>query len=281
MNSETTLLLDDLKFPETPRWYNGKLWFSDMIARKVMTVDLDGRTETITQVPKGPSGLGWLPDGRLLVVSIRDRRLMRLEPDGRLVEAADLSALATFNCNDMVVDEQGRAYVGNFGYDALAGKPFAPATLILVLPDGAARIVAEDMAFPNGTVITSDGLTLIVAESRGKCLTAFDIAPNGSLSGRRIWAGLEKKVLPDGICLDAENAIWVTSPSTGEVLRVHEGGKVSRRIKGEKPPFACMLGGPDRLTLFLCTAISAESFRGINSGRIEMIKVDVPGAGRP
>lgn len=281
MGSDTTLLIDGLRFPETPRWHERKLWFSDMVARQVMTVDLDSHTETIIKVPKGPSGLGWLPDGRLLVVSIADRRLMRLEPDGRLVEAADLSALATFNCNDMVVDEQGRAYVGNFGYDALAGKPFAPATLILVLPDGAARIVAEDMAFPNGSVITPDSQTLIVAESRGKCLTAFTIAPDGSLSGRRIWAGLEDKVLPDGICLDAAGAVWVTSPGTGEVLRVHEGGKVSRRIKGEKPAFACMLGGPDRLTLFLCTAISAESFRGKNSGCIETIRVDVPGAGRP
>ena len=281
MDSETTLLVDGLMFPETPRWHEEKLWFSDMIARKVMTVDLSGQTETIAQVPKGPSGLGWLPDGRLLVVSIADRRLMRLEPDGQLVEAADLSALATFNCNDMVVDEQGRAYVGNFGYDALGGKPFAPATLILVLPDGTARIVAEDMAFPNGSVITPDGRTLIIAESRGKCLTAFDISPDGSLSRRKMWAEMEDKVLPDGICLDAEEAVWVTSPATGEVLRVHEGGRVSRRIKGKKPAFACMLGGPDRLTLFLCTAISAESFRGKNSGCIETIRVDVPGAGRP
>jgi sugar lactone lactonase YvrE len=281
MEAGTTLLIDGLRFPETPRWHDHKLWFSDMVARKVMTADLNGHTEIITQVPKGPSGLGWLPDGRLLVVSITDRRLMRLEPDGKLVEAADLSSLATFNCNDMVVDEQGRAYVGNFGYDALGGKPFAPATLILVLPDGAARIVAENMAFPNGTVITPDGQTLIVAESRGQCLTAFDISPDGSLSGRRTWARLEEKALPDGICLDADGAVWVTSPSTGEILRVHEGGKVSRRIRGKKPAFACMLGGPGRLTLFLCTAISAESFRGKDSGQIETIRVDVPGAGRP
>ncbi|MBA3027228.1 MAG: SMP-30/gluconolactonase/LRE family protein [Desulfobacteraceae bacterium] len=280
MSSETTLLVDGLMFPETPRWHDGKLWFSDMVGRKVMTVDLSGKTEVIVEVPKGPSGLGWLPDGRLLVVSITDRRLMRLDPDGLNV-AADLSDLATFNCNDMVVDGQGRAYVGNFGYDALGGKPFAPATLILVTPDGKARIIAEDMAFPNGTVITPDGKTLIVGESRGSCLTAFDIESDGSLSHRRVWAQLEKGHMPDGTCLDAEGAVWVTSPGKGEVLRVHEGGTISRIIKGMKPAFACMLGGTDRRTLFLCTAISAESFRGKASGQIEQIQVDVPGAGWP
>lgn len=280
MSSETTILVDGLMFPETPRWRDKKLWFSDMVGRKVMTVDLEGKTEMIVEVPKGPSGLGWLPDGRLLVVSIRDRRLMRLDPEG-LVEAADLSSLASFNCNDMVVDSQGRAYVGNFGFDALGGKPFAPAEIILVMPDGEARIVAGDMAFPNGSVITPDGGTLIVGESRGMRLTAFDISEDGGLSNRRIWAQLEKDELPDGICLDAEGAVWVSSPRTGDVLRVHEGGKVSQRIKGKKPAFACMLGGEDRRTLFLCTAISAESFSGKASGQIEQVRVDVPGAGLP
>ena len=279
MNSEKTLLINELRFSETPRWHEGKLWFSDMLDRKVMTVDLDGHRETIIEVPKGPSGLGWLPDGRLLVVSMTDRCLMRLDKEG-LAVAADLSALATFHCNDMVVDKQGRAYVGNFGYDALARKPYVPATIILVLPDGKARIAAEDMAFPNGMVITADGQTLIAAESRGNKLTAFNINPDGGLSQRRLWAELGKGVLPDGICLDAENAVWVTSPATKEVLRVHEGGRVSQRIETDPQAYACMLGGPDRRTLFLCTA-TQEAFRGARKGCIEMVRVDVPGAGLP
>lgn len=280
MSTQTTILVDGLMFPETPRWRDGKLWFSDMVGRKVMTVDLEGKTEVIVEVPKSPSGLGWLPDGRLLVVSIRDRRLMRLDPEG-LVEAADLSSLASFNCNDMVVDSQGRAYVGNFGFDALGDKPFAPAEIILVTPEGEARIVAGDMAFPNGSVITPDGGTFIVGESRGMCLTAFDISEDGGLSNRRVWAQLKEDEFPDGVCLDAEGAIWVSSPRTGDVLRVHEGGKVSQRIKGKKPAYACMLGGEDRRTLFLCTAISTESFSGKASGQIEQIRVEVPGAGLP
>ena len=280
MNTETTVLVDGLFFPETPRWHEGKLWFSDMIGRKVYAVDTNGNLEEIVKVPKGPSGLGWLPDGRLLVVSIADRRLMRLDPDG-LKEAADMSLLSEYNCNDMVVDGQGRAYIGNFGYDMMGGKPFAPATLIMVTPAGNSRIVAEDMAFPNGSVITPDGKTLIVGESMRSCLTAFDIETDGSLSNRRIWAQLEKGRMPDGICLDAEGAVWVTTPGQGEVIRVHEGGEVSKTVRGQKPAFACMLGGSDRKTLFLCTANSSESFSGKAGGRIETVYVPVPGAGKP
>ena len=280
MEEKTRILVDGLMFPETPRWHDGRLWFSDMVARKVMAVDVEGQMEDIVFVPKGPSGLGWLPDGRLLVVSVTDRRLMRLDQDG-LAAAADMSALSEFNCNDMVVDDKGRAYVGNFGYDMMGGKPFAPATLLMVTPDGEARVAAENMAFPNGCIITPDGKTLIVAESMGHCLTAFDIAADGQLSNRRIWAQLEGNQMPDGICLDADGAVWATLPGKGEVHRVYEGGEVSCRVKGEKPAFACMLGGVDGKTLFLCTANSAESFRGKAGGQIETIVVDVPGAGRP
>lgn len=279
MDSETKMLVDGLRFPETPRWHEGRLWFSDMVGGKVMTVDLDGRMNEIVAVPGRPSGLGWLPDGRLLVVSMTDRRLMRLDPEG-LAVAAELSSLAAFNCNDMVVDERGRAYVGNFGYDALGGKPFAPATLVMVMPDGTIRAAADHLAFPNGCVITPDNKTLIVAESRGCKLTAFDIEPDGSLVNRRLWAQLDKKELPDGICIDAEYAIWVATPGTGEVLRVHEGGKISQRIKPEPSAYACMLGGTDGCTLFLCTS-TTEAFRGAIPGAIQTIRVDVPGAGRP
>ncbi len=279
MGLETTVLLDGLMFGESPRWHEGRLWFSDMLAYQVMTVDLAGRTETIVRVPGLPSGLGWLPDGRLLVVSMTDRRLLRFESGG-LVEVADLSKLASYHCNDMVVDRQGRAYIGHFGFNYYS-QPFAPAEVILVTPDGSARVVAEQMAFPNGSIITPDGRTLIVAETLGVCLTAFDIQPDGSLAGRRIWASTSPAI-PDGICLDAEGAVWVASP-TGEVLRIQEGGQVADRINLSRPAFACMLGGTDLRTLFVMTAKSdsPDEVRAESSGRVEIVEVDVPGAGLP
>ena len=278
---ETRVLLDGLVFGEGPRWHDGKLWFSDMHAHRVMTVNLDGKTETVAEVPGQPSGLGWLPDGQLLVVSMTDRRLLRLDPDG-LTEAADLRELASYHCNDMVVDRQGRAYIGNFGFDFIARQPFAPAEIVLVTPDGNARVVADEMAFPNGSVITPDGRTLIVGETYGSRLTAFDIKPDGSLTGRRVWAQLEQAV-PDGICLDAEGAIWVASPMSAEVLRVREGGEVSHRIKVSTQAYACMLGGPERRTLFVLTAetTNPDEARAKKSGRVETVEVDVPGAGLP
>lgn len=277
---ETTVLLDGLAFAESPRWHDGKLWFSDMHAHRVMTVDLDGKAETIVEVPGQPSGLGWLPDGRLLVVSMTDRRLLQLDPAG-LVEVADLHELASYHCNDMVVDQQGRAYVGNFGFDFMT-QPFAPAELILVTPDGNARVVADKMAFPNGTVITPDGRTLIVGETYGARLTAFQIEPDGSLTRRRLWAQL-KQAVPDGICLDADGAIWVASPVSAEVLRVREGGEVTHRIKVSTQAYACMLGGPERRTLFMLTAETSEPHkaRAQPSGRVEVVEVDVPGTGLP
>ena len=287
---ETKILLDGLAFPEGPRWKDGKLWFSDMRTKQVMAVDLDGNVETIVEVQGKPSGLGWLPDGRLLVVSMTDRRLLRQDADG-LVEVVDLSELASFDCNDMVVDQQGRAYIGNFGY-AFADPSATPklAELVLVTPDGEARVVADEISCPNGIVITPDGRTLITAEMFAARLTAFDIEPDGSLTRRRIWAqfddrGFEtpldtKRTLPDGICLDAEGAIWVASPTgSAEVLRVLEGGQVTHRVKVETLPFATMLGGPDGKTLFVCTSILGESH--LTSGRIEIVQVDVPGAGFP
>src|SRR5262245_43304067 len=256
MPTSTRVLLDGLLFAEGPRWRAGKLWFSDMHAHCVMTVDLAGRAETVVEVPGQPSGLGWLPDGRLLVVSMTDRRLLRLDAGG-LTVVADLSALASFHCNDMVVDALGRAYVGNFGFDLHARAPFAPAVLVLVPSDGPPRVVAEDLAFPNGCVITPDGRTLIVGESGASRLTAFTIGPDGSLAERRVWATLGKAV-PDGICLDAEGAIWVASPVGNEVLRVRAGGVVVDRVRVSTVPFACMLGGPDRRTLFVATAETHE-----------------------
>jgi sugar lactone lactonase YvrE len=279
--SETRVLIDGLRFPEGPRWHEDRFWFSDMHDGKVIAASMDGQTETIVEVSADPSGLGWLPDGRLLVVSMHDRRLLRLDAEG-LTEVADLTPYATFHCNDMVVDAQGRAYVGNFGFDLNAGDKPVAANLILVHPDGRSEIAAEDLQFPNGTVITPDGKTLIVGESFGARLTAFDIAEDGTLNGRRVWAEL-KGAVPDGICLDEEGAIWLASPvGKGGLLRVREGGEVTDRIAVEHDAFACMLGGPDRKTLFICTSASPDPAKtGNRLGRIEVVDVAVPGAGLP
>jgi len=281
MTKTTDVLLDGLAFAEGPRWRDGKLWFSDMHDQCVKTVDLDGRSEVVVRVEQDPSGLGWLPDGRLLVVSMRDRRLLRLDPHG-LAQVADLSKIAPFHCNDMVTDARGRSYVGNFGFDFATGEKPRTTVLALVMPDGRATVVADELAFPNGSVITPDGRTLIVGESFAARLTAFDIAEDGSLSNRRVWAQLEK-AMPDGICLDAEGAIWVASPMSNEVLRVREGGEVTERIRVAAQAIACMLGGPGRTTLFVCTSesLQAEDCRAKRSAKIEVVEVSVPGAGLP
>lgn len=276
------MLLNDLVFPEGPRWHNGRLWFSDMLAHEVVAVDLGGRRETIVAVPEQPSGLGWLPDGRLLVVSMVDRKLLRLDPDG-LAVAADLVNLAPHHCNDMVVDAQGRAYIGNFGFD-LWNEEARGTALIMVTPEGHAGVVAEDMWFPNGMAITPDGRTLIVAETVAHRLTAFDTAEDGSLSHRRVWAQVDAR--PDGICLDAEGCVWMASPREPRAfLRIAEGGEVLDRIDlADRSAYACALGGVDRRTLFLLEAFAsrpADGTGGRSNGRIRMVEVEVPGVGLP
>lgn len=277
------LLLGQLAFPESPRWHDGALWFSDFYTRQVLRLHLGGRCEVMAQLADQPSGLGWLPDGRLLAVAMSSRRLMRLDATG-WTEVADLSGLAAFHCNDMVVDAQGRAYVGNFGFDLAARATPEPTGLILVEPDGRARVVAEGLWFPNGAVITPDGHTLIIAETFAARLTAFDIAADGSLSQRRIWASLPERVSPDGICLDAQGAVWLASPVTREVLRVYEGGAVTRRIPTPGQALACTLGGPHRRTLFILSgkvALSPEQSLQQRTGTIHALEVEVAGAGRP
>jgi sugar lactone lactonase YvrE len=279
--AEFKVLLDGLMFTEGPRWHDGKLYFSDMHAHKVMSVDLEGKAQTVVEVPKWPSGLGWLPDGRMLIVSMTDRKLLRLDPDG-LKTHADLDTLASFYCNDMVVDGNGRAYVGNFGYDLLSGEPQKPAELIMVNPDGSARIAADGFDFPNGTVISPDGKTLVVGESMGHRLTAFTIQGDGSLTNRRPFADLGEAV-PDGIALDAVGAIWVASPMSKEMLRVLDGGKVAERLKFDTMPIACALGGPDRRTLFMLTSdsIDPDECRAKKTSKIWTKEVAVAGAGWP
>lgn len=281
MSSDAEVLLDEVTFTEAPRWRDGKLWFSDFYSHRVLTVDLEGNVETVAEVVNQSSGLGWTPDGTLLVVSMLDRRLLAIEGgEQRLV--ADLSDWATWWCNDMVVDAQGRAYVGNFGFDYEQGAEFRTAVMVRVDPDGTTSVAADELAFPNGTVITPDGRTLIVAESFAGRLTAFDVGDDGSLSNRRVWAQLER-VAPDGICLDAEGAIWVANAVGHSVLRVFEGGRIERTVSvGEQTAYACMLGGPERKTLFICTCSgSGADVAQKTDGRIETINVDVAGAGLP
>jgi len=282
MASDTKVLIEGLCFPEGPRWHEGRFWFSDMHDKRVLRCGMDGRVETVVEVPERPSGLGWLPDGRLLVVSMHDRRLLRLDPKG-LTPVADLSHIAGFHANDMVVDRAGRAYVGNFGFDLVGGAKPCTTSLARVDPDGKVHVAATELMFPNGAVITPDDRTLVVGESFANRLTAFDKAADGSLSRRRVFAALEGGAIPDGIALDAEGAIWVASPTTGECLRVHEGGRVSRRLRGEGLAYACALGGPDRKQLFVCTAETHQPDECVakRTGRIEVAPVDVPGAGWP
>ena len=279
----TTVLLEGLAFPEGPRWHDGRLWFSDQHDKRVVAMSPAGDAQTIVDVPQQPSGLGWLPDGRMLVVSMLDRRLLRLDPDGSLVEHADLSAQAPGSCNDMVVGPTGRAYVGNFGFDMYAGAKPSDTCLLAVETDGTVRIAADGLAFPNGSVITPDGATLLVGESMAARITAFDIAADGTLSGRRTWARIEHATV-DGMCLDAEGLIWSACPFTGRVLRLREGGEIVDEVKGTHPgAFACMLGGDDRQTLYVCTAPThvPDEARVAHGGRIEAVRVDVPGAGWP
>ena len=279
---ELQLLIGGVDFGEGPRWHDGALWYSDFFQRAIYRVTPDG-TRTVVHAGLGdqPSGLGWLPDGRLLVVSMRDRTLLR-EDDGALVEHADLSAVATGNANDMVVDEHGNAYVGNFGFDYDAGGRFSTADLALVRPDGTVEVAATGLRFPNGSVITPDGSTLIVGESFGGTYQAFAIHDDATLGPARLWAQVEGSA-PDGCTFDAEGGIWFSDARTPQVVRVLEGGAVTHRIPTPMPTYACALGGDDGRTLFVLCARSTRhaDVAGKGEGGIFAVDVDVPHAGRP
>ena len=282
------VLLDGLTFPEGPRWHDGKLWFSDQHAHRVMAVDLEGNVEMVVTTEERPSGLGFLPDGTLLIVSMPDRLLLRFDGDG-LSTMADLKEYGDHFINDMVTDAQGRSFIG-----IRDDKPQPNGKIILMEPDGRTRLVAEEIASPNGAVITPDGRTMILAESAGHKLTAFDISGDGSLSSRRVFAELGDRHA-DGICLDAEGAVWFGNPQSMEYIRVLEGGDTTHRIKyGDRWGVAPALGGDDRRTLFLCNSRTtvedmgrlmkvnfSEDETSISIGWIETTEVDVPGAGIP
>jgi len=265
-----------LAFPEAPRWRAGALWFSDFHLHRVQRATPDGAVATVLELDDQPSGLGWLPDGRLLVVGMLRRQLLRQDPGG-LAVAAELAPLAPAACNDLLVDGAGGAYVGNFGFDLHARAPFAPTVLLRVTPAGEVRVAAGDMHFPNGMALTPDGRTLLVAESYGKRITAFDVGADGSLAGRRVWARFEEKgVAPDGICLDADGAVWMASPVSREVLRVREGGAIVQRFGTGEQATACALGGDDGRTLYVTVGrvmATPEQSRAERTGAILQMRV--------
>jgi len=295
--SKFETLIGGLSFTECPRWHNGRLYFSDFYTQRVLAVSLDGTVETIAEVPGRPSGLGFLPDDRMLIVSMRDRKIMRRELDSSLVEHADLSSLAPWHLNDMLVDRQGRAWVGNFGFDLMGGARVTKTNLICVDPDGCATVAAAGLGFPNGMALTPDGSTLIVAETMMNRLSALDVAA-GRLGERWTWAAFgdpptsdeiaevfsQVDVAPDGICLDAEGAIWVADAKEGRLIRVAEGGAILEEITTDgMGVFACMLGGDNERTLFACVAPTFDEAEASANHRaaIWMTHVDVPRAGLP
>ena len=281
---EPEILMTGLAFGESPRWHDGRLWVADWGAQEVVAVDLEGRSEVVVRVqfPAFPMCIDWLPNGRLLVVAAKDGLLLRREPDGSLVTHADLTGLSAYRWNDIVVDGRGNAYVNNIGFEFPGGE-FAPGTVTLITPDASARQVADGLAFPNGMAVTPDNATLIVAESYASRLIAFDIAADGGLSNRRVWADLRDGV-PDGICLDAENAVWYGDVPNKRCGRVGEGGEVLRTIDLDRGCFACMLGGADRGTLFMiATEWKGSANMGDGSRTGQVLTVDAParGAGWP
>jgi sugar lactone lactonase YvrE len=282
--SDLQVLMNGVVFGEQPRWHDGRLWFSDWGTQEVLAVDLNGRSEVMLKGGSFPLCVDWLPDGRLLVVSAQDGLLLRQERDGSLVTHGDLrTASASPAINELVVGRGGYAYVNGGGFDLRAGEEFAPGIVALVAPDAPARQVADGLAFPNGMLIMPDDRTLIVAESYAKRLTAFDIADDGGLSNRRVWAELGDGV-PDGICADKENAIWYADVPNKRCVRVREGSEVLQTIDLDRGCFACALGGPDRSTLFMVAQEwngPAGMFKGPRTGQVLTTDAPAPAGGRP
>jgi sugar lactone lactonase YvrE len=279
--SDPQILLTGLALGESPRWHQGRLWFGNWGAGEVVAVAPDGRTQVMARVPSFTFCLDWLPDGRLLVTS--GEQVRRLEADASLATHADLAGLGCHMLNEIVVDGRGRIYVNDIGFNLMTGAPFAPGCIALLAPDGSARRVAEYLAFPNGMAITPDNGTLVVAESYQHRLTAFDIAPDGGLSNRRVWAKIPDSA-PDGICLDAEGAVWYADVPNRHCLRVRAAGQVLQTVPLDRGGFACMLGGADRQTLFILAAEwnGAAGMAGApRTGQLLTVEAPAPGAGWP
>ena len=292
-------LLSDGAFFESPRWHDGRWWVSDFYRHLVLTVTEDGEPGEVLTVENQPSGIGWMPDGSLLVVSMRDHKILRWSEQNGVSEHADVSEFCGGHLNDMVVDQNGRAYVGNFGFDLMGGADPEDANLIRVDPDGTAQVAAEDMFFPNGSVITPDGRTLIVGETAAARYTAFTIQPDGALTDRRIWAQVapvpefstleqtlgQLKFGPDGCGLDAENHIWCADEVGARCVRLKEGGEIVDEIKAPEGLniFACMLGGADGTTLLMCAApdFLEHNREAAHEAVLLTTRVDVPHAGLP
>ena len=286
-------------FFEGPRWHDGAWWVSDFYRHAVLRITPSGDEEVVLDVPGQPSGLGWMPDGSLLAVSMRDHRVLRRRPGGETTVHADLSAHCGGHLNDMVVDAHGRAYAGEFGFDLMGGGDPRNAPILRVDPDGSVSVAAEDVQFPNGMVITPDGSTLIAGETLGCRYTAFTIAPDGSLTDRRVWAQLaptpplapfaemlpQVTVAPDGCCLDAEGHIWAADAVGARAIRVAPGGDIVDAVRAAEGMgvFACMLGGPDRRTLLLCSAPDYFEHARMHAREAVLLttEVEVPGAGLP
>src|SRR5258708_5154738 len=279
-------LISDLSFGESPRWHAGRLWVADWGTREIIAVDLQGKREVMIRLDF-PSFqaicMDWLPDGSLLVVSSLAGLVLHQQTDGSLATYADLKGLSDKGWNEIVVDGRGNAYVNGGGFNLAAGEPFAPGIIALVTPNGAARQVADGIAFPNGMAVTPDNATPIIAESYGRKLTAFDVEADGGLSNRRVWADLGDGV-PDGICLDADNAVWYADVPNKRCARVREGGEVLQTINLDRGCFACMLGGTDRRTLLL-VATEWRGPAGMTDGRppgqVLTVKAPPPGVAWP
>jgi len=300
MAGDVRILLEGGSFFEGPRWHHGRWFVSDFYRHAVLAVSDDGRVETVLEVEGQPSGLGWMPDGSLLAVSMKDRVVLRRHPEGAVKVHADLSGLCSFKANDMVVDDVGRAYVGQFGFDLMAGGDPAATTLIRIDPDGTASVAAEDMLFPNGMAITPDGATLLVDETLGCRVSAFSIHPDGSLTDRRVWAQLAPTppaglsfaetlghlgATPDGCALDAEEHLWIADALASRAIRVAPGGEITDEVRAPNGYgiFACMLGGGDGNTLLLCTApdFAEANRRDTREAILFTTTVEVPRAGLP
>jgi sugar lactone lactonase YvrE len=280
MNQVRTLLAGR-GLVESPRWHGDRLYFSDWSAGEVIAVDLAGHSEVIARVESLPLCTAWLPDGRLVIVSSPQGRLLELEPGGSLVTRAELGRPGW---NDIVADGRGNIYINRAGFNPMAGEAFRPGSVFHVAADGSVRQAADDIAFPNGMAVTADNSTLLVADSYRHQLVAFDIGPDGGVSGRRVWADLGEGT-PDGICADAQNAVWYADVPGKRCMRVAEGGTVLQTVELDRGGFACALGGPGKTTLFIVAAewrgISAAEMVAPSSGQVLTTQVDVPGAGWP